>query len=109
MTKSIIIDTDAGIDDIVSILMTLQHPGVSVKALTVVHGNVPRDRGLENAKFINDLIEQGHMKTLTRIPIYAGCAVPLIQGLHPIYLWEGHGPDGLGGFTLSEEFAKFQV
>jgi inosine-uridine nucleoside N-ribohydrolase len=93
----------------VSILMALQHPSVSVKALTVVHGNVPLERGLEHAKFINDLIQQGHLSTITRIPIYGGCPGPHIQGMHPLHLWEGHGPDGLGGFSLSEEFAKFQV
>ena len=43
------------------------------------------------------------------IPIYSGADGPLLRGITKKALWAGHGVDGFGGFTVSEEWATFQV
>jgi inosine-uridine nucleoside N-ribohydrolase len=110
--KQIWIDTDCGIDDLISILMILQHPSSQVLGLSIVHRNVALKQGLKNAQFINHLIQQGHFPLSQKnqpILIFKGCHGPLIKNLHPVYIWEGHHQDGMGGFSLSPEFEEFKV
>ena len=48
MPRPFLIDTDAGSDDAVAILMALRHLDIDVKAITVVSGNVPLEQGVKN-------------------------------------------------------------
>src|SRR5262245_7726993 len=85
-----IIDTDVGIDDAVAILMLLSHPAAKVLAITTVMGNVPLAQATQNVGTILDIIQA------PPIPIYQGCARPLLQ-YSPQDARYVHGDDGLGG------------
>jgi len=83
-----IIDTDAGIDDAEAILMALQAERCQVEAITMVTGNVHRDKVDKNVATILQQVGQ-------TVPIYSGADRPLIQH------WEHddrryHLEDGLG-------------
>ena len=81
------IDTDAGSDDAVAILMALRHPEVDVRAITVVAGNVPLPQGLVNSLYFTELCE-------THAPVYAGADRPLLREYVSADWF--HGADGLG-------------
>ncbi|KAI8919351.1 Inosine/uridine-preferring nucleoside hydrolase domain-containing protein [Powellomyces hirtus] len=93
--SEIIIDTDVGIDDATAILVALRHPGTSVKAFTIVDGNVDMLQAVENAKTL--LSVTGNKD----IPIWAGADGPLVRGIVKKELWPGHGDDGLGNVSTS--------
>lgn len=83
----LIIDTDPGIDDAHAILMALAHPQARVEAITTVAGNVGLDLTTRNAGIILDVAG-------AEVPIYRGCASPLVMGGGDAeYV---HGSDGLG-------------
>ena len=85
--KRLIIDTDPGVDDAHAILLALAHPDVRVEAITTVNGNVSVDLTTANALKILDVAEK-------EVPVYRGCARPLIN--HPEHATYVHGFDGLG-------------
>ncbi len=85
-----IIDTDVGIDDAIALLMVLAYPEAQIEAITIVMGNVSLDQATHNAALILDIA------TGPPIPIYKGCAKPLMQ-YKPEYATHIHGSDGLGG------------
>lgn len=87
MPRPFLIDTDAGSDDAVAVLMALRHPDVDVKAITVVAGNVPLEQGLKNALFFTELCQAD-------VGVYAGANRPLIREFAPADWF--HGADGLG-------------
>lgn len=86
MSRPFLIDTDAGSDDAVAILMAFRHPDVDVKALTVVAGNVPLEQGVKNSLYFTELCE-------VDVPVYAGADRPLIREAAPADWY--HGADGL--------------
>ncbi|MFZ9278139.1 MAG: nucleoside hydrolase, partial [Candidatus Limnocylindrus sp.] len=43
------IDTDTASDDVVAIVMALQHPNTEVVGMSIVIGNVPVELGVQNA------------------------------------------------------------
>ena len=67
----LVIDTDPGVDDAHALMAALGHPNAQVDALTTVSGNVPLARTTANALTIADAMDAD-------VPIYAGCAHPLI-------------------------------
>lgn len=85
-----IIDTDMGIDDAVAVLMVLAHPQAQVKAITSILGNVPLAQATHNVGVVLDVADA------PPIPIYRGCARPLLQ-FEPEDAVNVHGRDGLGG------------
>ena len=89
--RKLLVDTDTASDDAVALLMALRDPGVEVLAITVVAGNVPLDQAVQNALYTVEL-------SGTDVPVYAGCAVPLVQPLHTAQ--EVHGEDGMGDIGL---------
>ncbi|KAJ3306810.1 hypothetical protein HDV03_003847 [Kappamyces sp. JEL0829] len=103
MTRKVVIDTDAGIDDAMAILLGLECDSCQVVALTACAGNTDLNDGIEQLKCLVALSQQPH------IPIYAGCAGPIISDLfhEKATRWEGHCQDGLGGFTQSPAFPGF--
>ena len=56
--RRLLVDTDTAADDPVALVMALRHPGVRVEAITVVAGNVPVDRGVQNALYTLELLEE---------------------------------------------------
>lgn len=47
MPRHFLIDTETASDDAVALVMAMQHPDVSIEAITVVAGNVPVDQGVK--------------------------------------------------------------
>jgi purine nucleosidase len=90
----LVIDTDPGIDDAHAILMALAHPQARVEAITSVNGNVGVERATANAAIILDVAGAD-------VPIYPGCAAPLVMASGDAS--HVHGTDGLGdaGFEPS--------
>ncbi len=86
----VIVDTDAGIDDAIALLMTLAHPAAEVLAVTTVMGNVSLEQATHNTGVILDVA------AAPDIPIFKGCARPLLQCVPPDAV-SVHGADGLGG------------
>ncbi len=85
--ERIIIDTDPGVDDALAIMMALAHPGVKIDALTVVAGNVGLEHTVMNTCKILDVMG-------ANVPVYAGCARPLLHTAENAA--QVHGKDGLG-------------
>lgn len=85
--QNLIIDTDAGVDDAIAIMMALAHPHTKIRAITTVNGNVDVDKVTINAALVLDQYDAD-------IPIYRGSDRPLIA--ETMNSAEIHGGDGLG-------------
>ncbi len=96
--KSILIDTDPGIDDALAILLAAASSEVQLEGLTVVHGNCPMKQGVVNALSILELIGASH------VPVAAGLSRPLVK--EALFAEETHGPQGLGYATLEPPLSK---
>lgn len=95
MATHLIIDTDAGVDDAIAILLALASPSHQVAAITCVSGNVYVDQVVRNVPIILDAARADE------IPVYRGADQPLhIERRHASHV---HGEDGLGdaGFPPS--------
>ncbi|MCY3924403.1 MAG: nucleoside hydrolase [bacterium] len=89
--RRFLIDTDTASDDAVALIMALRSPDVAVEALTIVAGNVPLDRCIQNALYTAELCGSS-------VPVYAGLARPLFRDLTTAEIV--HGQDGLGDIGL---------
>ena len=89
--RHFLIDTDTASDDAVALVMALRYPGVQVEAITVVGGNVPVDRGVQNALYTAELCGQ-------QVLVYRGLAAPLVRPLDTAQ--HVHGGDGMGDIGL---------
>ncbi len=89
--RNFIIDTDTASDDAVALVMALRQPELDVKAITVVAGNVPLAQAVQNALYTVELCGSA-------VPVYAGCAKPLLRPLATAQ--EVHGDDGMGDIGL---------
>ncbi len=89
--RRLLVDTDTAADDPVALVMALRHPGVRVEAITVVAGNVPVDRGVQNAPYTLELLEE-------RVPVFRGAEAPLLAPLRTSQFI--HGEDGMGDMGL---------
>ena len=89
--RKFIIDTDTASDDAVALVMALQHPDIDVQAITVVAGNVPLTQAVQNAMYTVELCGKN-------VPVYAGCARPLVRELYTAQ--NVHGQDGMGDIGL---------
>lgn len=83
----LVIDTDPGVDDALALLMAFNDPRHEVVGLTIAAGNVGLRHTVANALKLREVAN-------AHVPVYAGCAAPL---LHPArdaaYV---HGRDGFG-------------
>ncbi len=84
----LIIDTDAGIDDAVALMMALAHPTAKVEAITTTYGNVALDKVIPNVLTVLDVMDSD-------VPVYAGASQPLVASWSPETV---HGEDGLGNY-----------
>src|SRR6516162_7102670 len=96
--KKIIIDTDPGSDDALTLMLALNSPELDVRAITVVPGNVTAAMGLENALRMVSLANR------CDIPVAAGAQHPLFQKLITAEFW--HGKNGLANVELSPSKCK---
>lgn len=87
-----VIDTDAGVDDAIGLVMALSSKQHQVVAVTTVGGNVPVERVNVNVGAVLDLVG-------AHVPIYAGCDRPMLQP--SVHAEDFHGSDGLGDAGLS--------
>lgn len=85
------IDTDTASDDAVALVMALREPSISVEAITVVAGNVPLDKAVQNALYTRELCGSA-------VPVFAGRAAPLVRPLETAQFV--HGEDGMGDIGL---------
>jgi purine nucleosidase len=93
-TRSLVIDTDTGSDDAVALIMAFNHPDCTVRAVTVVAGNVPLESCVRNALITADLVGQ------QQVPVFVGLDKPLLR---PLETAAGiHGDDGMSGAQLPE-------
>src|SRR5215510_6165749 len=87
MTRTFLIDTDGGSDDVVALIMALRSPEVRVAAITTVAGNVPVEQATQNVLYTVELCGE-------QTPVYLGAERPLLQELETAQWF--HGKDGLG-------------
>ena len=95
----LIIDTDTAGDDAFSILLALRHPGVTLEALTIAHGNVAFDHHVRNALVTLEAAGRGG-----RVPVYLGRRAPLSRAA--FHAAEVFGEDGMGGAYFPEPSQK---
>jgi len=88
--QHMMIDTDAGIDDALAILCVSALPEISLEAVTCTAGNTSLEFVTNNVLLTLD-------QTAADVPVYAGCARPLVGSAPDAS--EIMGPDGLGGAT----------
>ena len=89
----LIIDTDTAGDDVVSILLALKHPGVTLEALTICNGNVGFEQQVENA-----LVTLEAAGRAGAVPVYPGCNRPMLR--KPVDAAYVFGKDGMSGASL---------
>ena len=70
--RPFLIDTDAGSDDAVALVMALRRSAVQIEAITVVAGNVPLESAVQNALYVCELCER-------EVPVHAGADRPLAR------------------------------
>src|SRR6266851_9976504 len=70
-TNSVIIDTDAGSDDLMAIAFLLAHPSVRIEAITIANGLAHVDPGSRN------LIRLLELSGRRDVPVFAGRSTPL--------------------------------
>jgi purine nucleosidase len=93
LPRDFLIDTDTASDDAVALIMALRAPGVRVRAITVVAGNVPLEQATRNALYVAGLCGSG-------VPVYRGAHGPIWRE-HAHAEWF-HGKDGLGDHDYPE-------
>ncbi len=91
--KSVIFDTDPGIDDAMALWLLARHPAVQLRAITTVFGNAPLASTSRNALRLAALMG-------LRLPVAAGAAAPLRLAAEQGFPAHVHGDDGLGGMAL---------
>jgi len=90
--KPVIIDTDPGVDDLVSIFWVIANDEYEIKALTITNGNVGVDKCVINALRALELCNR------TEIPVFKGAYRPILK--EAINAEWYHGKDGLGDLDL---------
>jgi purine nucleosidase len=96
--KRIIIDTDPGVDDALTILLALVSPEIQLEALTVTQGNVTVEKGTRNALSVLELSNASH------VPVARGTSLPMVGPL--LASDHVHGVSGLGNANLPEPRVK---
>lgn len=100
--RPLIIDCDPGQDDAIALLLALASPeALQVLGVTTVAGNVPLPLTQTNARKVCELAG------CPQIPVYAGCARPLLRPL--VTAEYVHGPTGLDGVDLPDPQMPLQA
>lgn len=96
--RPLIIDTDPGVDDAVSIMLAFRSSEVSVDLITVVAGNVESEFGTRNAL---SLVEYANRLD---VPVALGASRPLMRTQLTVRL--AHGKNGFGDVVIPQTRAK---
>lgn len=102
--KKVILDTDAGVDDAVAIIVALhlaQKHGHEIVAISTVSGNVGVDKVVKNVAQILNVCQR------TDIPIVRGCSKPLVGPTNDASHY--HGSDGLGNANLPDPMNQIHI
>src|SRR5215470_14172365 len=94
MTRTLLIDTDGGSDDVVALIMALRSSDVRVLAITAIAGNVPVEQATQNVLYTVELCK-------AETPVFAGAGKPLVRELVTAQWF--HGKDGLGDHGYAPE------
>ena len=86
--RKVIIDCDPGIDDTLALMLALQSKELDIVGITIVCGNVPVEKGAENALQVLSWFHR------LDIPVYIGASTPLKRNY--VDAMDTHGLDGLG-------------
>ena len=90
--QKIIVDCDPGIDDALALALADGHPGLALRGITTVAGNVGLDQTTANALRVRDFLGRPD------VPVVAGSPGPLVRpALHARRV---HGASGLGAARL---------
>ncbi len=92
MSLQLMVDTDVGVDDALALLIVLAAPEVELLGVCGVAGNVALNQVMRNIGVVLDVAQA------PPVPIYRGCANPLI-GEHRD-AGGVHGEDGLGNTSF---------
>lgn len=76
--QKVILDVDTGSDDAIAIIMAVLHPQLEVLGITTVNGNQPLPNTTENTLRIVELL-----RAEDKVPVYMGCAEPMVAELTP--------------------------
>ncbi len=92
--RRFLIDCDPGVDDAIAIMMAVSEAArlnEQILAVTTVHGNVTLEQCAKNAAKVLDVlpVQTPHFDT-RRIPVYRGCASPLLHSTHKYFPWHGY-------------------
>ena len=90
--RTIIFDTDPGIDDALAIFLACASPELEIRAITTVAGNVGINRTTRNALQLIELARR------SEIPVYRGAERPIRGSWTTIE--DIHGQNGLGDVVL---------
>ena len=97
----LLIDTDPGVDDALALLMAFNDPAHRVVGLTIAAGNVGLAHTVRNALKLCEVAGRSD------VPVFAGCAEPL---LHPsVDAAHVHGADGFGDIGFEPAAAQAQA
>jgi purine nucleosidase len=90
--RSVLLDTDPGVDDALALLFLHHHPEIELTGITTVAGNGPIDVVTRNALYLAERFG-------IRVPIARGAAVPLRREPHlaPAAI---HGENALGNVPI---------
>src|SRR5688572_10845415 len=100
MPIPLLIDTDPGVDDALALLMAFNDPRHEVVGLTIAAGNVGLRHTVANALKLCEVAGRDD------VPVYAGCAQPLLHAAPDAA--HVHGDDGFGdvGFEAATRRAE---
>jgi purine nucleosidase len=90
--QKIIIDCDPGIDDALALVFAHGHPGLDLRGITTVAGNVGLDTTTANALRVRDFVG------MRDVPVTAGCPGPLQRAA--LDARHVHGDSGLGAARI---------
>ena len=92
--RSLVVDTDTASDDAVALLLAARTPGVGLRAVTTVAGNVDVAQATRNALVTLELAGADDVE------VYAGLARPLLRPLETARFV--HGEDGMSDVDLPD-------
>jgi purine nucleosidase len=90
--RKVIIDCDPGIDDALALVFAHGHPGLELRGITTVAGNVGLETTTANALRVRDYLG------MPDVPVVAGSPGPLLRPV--LDAREVHGSSGLGAASL---------
>jgi len=96
----LILDCDPGVDDGVALLLAFASAdALDLRGITTVAGNVGLAQTARNARILRQIAGGA----AERVPVFAGCAQPLVQPL--VAAEHFHGESGLGNLAIFEPAA----